>query len=407
MATQGSDDGTTPDVLVVGGGFGGLYAAKTAARHGLSVALVDTQGHQTFQPLLYQVASGLLPVEVVDYPLDEAARIDVVQERVTSVDLDGLTVTLQDGTTRGARSLVLATGASATFYDVPGAQEHALPLYRDVDALAIKSRLLELIGTGDSQRAFDVVVVGAGPTGVEITGALGDVVRAVLPRTYPDFRGEQVTLHVVDNADAPLAHMSPRSQSYARSVMEEAGVIFHLSSRVTAVDADGVTLEGGDVIPAGMVIWAAGVRAQLPALMPAPATTSDGRVAIDPTLRITGHPRAFCIGDCAADADSPLPQLGSVAKQQGIHVGHALRRMHRGKDPKPFSYRDLGTMAMLRHDRAVVEAGAKHHEIEGVAAYAMWLGLHAALLPDDHERVEAVHAWIHEATTRRSRFLRD
>lgn len=407
MGSPESGEGGIPDVLVVGGGFGGLYAAKTAARHGLRVALVDAQGHQTFQPLLYQVASGLLPVEVVDYPLDEAARVEVTQGRVSAVDLDALTVTLEDGTSRSAGSLVLATGTSVTFYDVPGAAEHALPLYRDVDALAIKARLLDLVERGGPEGAFEVVVVGAGATGVEITGALGDVVRAVLPRTYPDFRGEQVTIHVVDHAATPLAHMSPRSQSYARRVMDEAGVVFHLSSRVTAVGADGVTLESGDAIRADMVIWAAGVQAQVPAMTPAPATASDGRVAIDPTLRIPGHPRVFCIGDCAADARDPLPQLGSVAKQQGIHVGHSLRRMHRGKDPHPFSYRDLGTMAMLRHDRAVVEAGAKHHEIDGVAAYAMWLGLHAALLPDDHERVEAVHAWIDEATTRRSRFLRD
>ncbi len=390
------------DVLVVGGGFAGLYAAKTAAHRGLSVTLVDAQGHQTFQPLLYQVASGLLPVDVVDYPLHEVPGVRAVQGRVSAADLEGRSVTLEDGSTLRGDSLILATGASVNFYDVPGAREHALPLYRDTDALAIKARLLDLIA---AKAAFDVVVVGAGATGIEITGALGDVVRTVLPRTYPDFSGESVTIHVVDHASAPLAHMSTASQAYAQRVLEQAGVVFHLGSNVARVDEGSVTLDGGASMRADMVIWAAGVRARPPVMSPDPAAGSDGRVAIDSTLRIPGHPRVFCIGDCAADPAHPLPQLGSVAKQQGIHVGHSLGRMRHGHEPKPFSYRDLGTMAMLRHDRAVVEAGRHHHQIDGVAAYAMWLGLHAALLPDDHDRVEAVHAWIDEATTKRSRFL--
>ena len=392
------------DAVIVGGGFAGLYAATTARKHLPRVVLVDATGFQTFQPLLYQVASGLLPLDVIDYPLEQAHGIEVVRADVDHVDLDAKAVTTSDGRTLAGERLVLATGASVNFFGVTGAQDHALPLYTDVDAANIKRRLQSLV---EAETDFDVVVVGAGATGVELAGILREVIRDVLPRTYPEFRGEDVTVHLVDHADAPLAHMSPASQAYARKILDGEGVAFHLGVSVTSVEADGVTLEDGTRIPAGMVVWAGGLSARVPASTPDLATGEGGRVVIDPTLRIPGREDVYCIGDCAADSRDPLPQLGSVAKQQGIHVGRSLHRQKKGHAPEPFAYRDLGTMAMLRHDRAVVEAGPQHHEIEGAPAAAMWLGLHAALLPDEHARVEAVHDWLHEWATKQSSFLRD
>lgn len=392
------------DLLVVGGGFGGLYAARTAAHHGFSVALVDAQGHQTFQPLLYQVATGQLPIDVVDYPLRLQHGVEAITDRVTGIDLQAGSVTTQGGRTLVGRSLVIATGASVNFFGVPGAAEHALPLYTDTDALAIKHRLQQLV---ESSKPFDIVVVGAGATGVEITGALSDVVHNVLPRTYPNFDGASVTVHVVDRAKVPLAHMLPASQAYAAKVLSESGVAFHLGQSVASVTATGVGLDDGSDIPAGMVVWAGGLTVNAPTMSPSPERAGDGRITIDETLRIPGHEQVYCIGDCAADASAPLPQLGSVAKQQGIHVAHSVRRQRHGHAPKPFHYRDLGVMAMLRHYAAVVEAGPRHTEITGKPAFAMWLGLHAALLPDDRDRVDAVHDWIHESTTGRLEFITD
>lgn len=393
---------TVSDLLVLGGGFGGLYAAKGAAEHGLSVTLVDAHGSQTFQPLLYQVATGLLPVDVVDYPLDRAHRLHAVTASVTGVDLATRSVTTDDGQTLAGERLVIATGAAVNFFGVPGAQDHALPLYTDRDSLAIKGRLQDLV---ESEQAFDVVVVGAGATGVELTGALGDVVRTVLPRTYPKFRQESVTIHLVDHASAPLARMSTESQVYATKVLQESGVELHLGASVASVSEAGVTLEDGTTIAAGMVVWAGGLAARVPDLSPQVPVTHGGRVVIDDTLRIPGYPDVYCIGDCSADAVSPLPQLGSVAKQQGVHVAHSVRRQTEGHEPTSFAYRDLGVMAMLRHDSAVVEAGKHRHQIDGLPAYAMWLGLHAALLPDDRDRLAAVQDWMHQWATGRSQFL--
>jgi NADH:ubiquinone reductase (H+-translocating) len=398
-------DAAPIDVLIVGGGFAGLYAAKSAARHLSRVVLVDSSGLQTFQPLLYQVASGLLPVDVVDYPLDHTRGIEVVTAEVAHIDLAATSVTMRDGRTLSSERLVIATGAHVDFYGVQGAAEYAVPLYTAADAREIKRRIQSLV---EANKEFDVVIVGAGATGVELAGILREVIHEVLPRTYPQFRGEDVTVHVVDHADAPLAHMSTATQAYARKVLEGEGVVFHLGSAVISVESAGVTLADGRQIPAGMVVWAGGLSANVPSSTPGLETGHGGRVLIDATLRVADMQdmgNVYCVGDCSADAHEPLPQLGSVAKQQGIHVGHSLYQQKQGREPEPFVYRDRGTMAMLGHDRAAVELGPKHLEIEGALAATMWLGLHAALLPDGHARAEAVHDWMHEWATKKSSFL--
>ncbi len=391
-------------VLVVGAGFGGLYAARSLARHRASVTLVDKRGYQTFQPLLYQVATGLLPRDVVEYPIHEVHGVESITATVDHIDLVASQARFADGVSRSFDYLVLATGASVNFFGTPGAAEHALPLYTADDALAIKAALQR---AGQADQDLHIVVIGAGPTGVEVTGAIRDVVDYVLPHTFPAMARHQVHLHLVDHAKAPLSHFSAESQADATRVLTEAGVILHMGTTVTEVRGDGVVLEDGSHLAAEVVIWAGGLTVNAPTTSPAPATDSAGRITIDATLRMSGHDHVYAIGDAAATAVDPLPQLGSVAKQQGLHVAHSIRRQIRGKEPKAFTYRDLGEMAMIRHDHAVVEAGPRHHEVTGLAAFTMWLGLHAALLPDNGDRLAAVEAWAHENLTGRSQFLAD
>ncbi len=393
-----------PRVLVVGAGFGGLYAARSLAHHHVGVTLVERRGYQTFQPLLYQVATGLLPRNIVEYPIHDVHGVEAIADTVDHIGLDASEVTLADGSTRGFDYLVLATGARVNFFDTPGAAEHALPLYTADDALAIKAALQR---AGQADQDLHIVVIGAGPTGVEVTGAIRDVVDYVLPHTFPTMARHQVHLHLVDHAKSPLSHFSAESQADATRVLTDAGVVLHLGTTVTEVLADGVTLDDGSQLAAALVIWAGGLTVNAPPMSPAPTTDSSGRITIDDTLRVIGHDRVYAIGDAAANAVDPLPQLGSVAKQQGLHVAHNIRRQLKGGEPEPFAYRDLGEMAMIRHDHAVVEAGPRHHEVTGLAAFTMWLGLHAALLPDNGDRLAAVEAWAHENLTGRSRFLTD
>ena len=390
------------EVVIVGGGFGGVYAARGLAHHGVEVAVVDTNGYQTFQPMLYQAATGIVALDDIKFPIDDLRGVESIVDTVTDIDCANRLLTLASGDHLSANYIVVATGSTVNFFGVAGAAEHAFPLYTAADAERIGSRGRDLFGASSE---FSVAVVGAGATGVEITGAIVDVVEDLYPRTFPNFRREQVDLHVIDHGSAPLAHMSTSSQAYAREVLSKAGVQWHLGRSVTEVTATDVALDDGTRVPSAMTIWAGGLSVRVPAVTPEPARDAHGRVVIDPALRIAGQGRVYCIGDAAADGQEPLPQLGSVAKQQGIAVAKAIRRQMRHKKPKPFSYTDLGDMAMIRHDAATVEIGASHHPVNGELAFAMWLGLHAYLLPGDDHRVEALRAWVHEMMTGKSRYL--
>lgn len=391
-------------VVIVGGGFGGYYAAHELARHKVDVTLVDRDGYQTFQPMLYQAATGLIELDDLEFHFAHMDGVNSVADEVTAVDLNSRSVSLAGGATLTCDHLVLATGAAVNFFGVTGAAEHALPLYTGPDATAIKRRV-QVMTQSTSQ--FRIVVVGAGATGVEVTGALLDILTDVLPRTYPNFAGRSHELHIVDHAAAPLSAMSSVGQEFATKTLTEAGVNLHLGREVTAVSESGVTLDDGSTIDADMVIWAGGLSVAGPPLTPAPETGRGGRVTIDPDLRIPGFDNVYCIGDGAADRDNPLPQLGSVAKQQGLSVGNNIHRQIKGKPPKEFHYRDMGDMAMVRHDAAVVEMGKSHHPVTGPVAFAMWLGLHAYLLPGERHRVDALHDWAHELATGKPQFLAD
>ena len=420
--TSQTDVNQKPDasVIVVGGGFAGYYAARGLGRHA-RVTLIDTNGFQTFQPLLYQVATGLMDPGNVRYPLADLEHVTAVRATVTAVDLAQRRVTLAGPVVAGtadesgsvpasavtsltADYLVLCPGARVNFFGVPGAAQFALPLYTLGNAIAIKRRLQELVM---AKEPFSVVVVGAGATGVEITGALLDSLEVLLPRAYPMFRPDLVTVQMVDRADVPLSPMSEDSQRCAAAALTQAGVRMHLGRSATAVTADTVTLDDGTALPAQLTIWAGGLSVHAPDISPPPATGHSGRISVDDTLRLPGFDNVFCLGDAAANQHTPLPQRGSVAKQQGSHTAHTIRRLIKGKVAKPFSYRDLGTMAMIRHDSAVVEAGPQHHQIDGHPAYLMWLALHAYLLSVSLYKEESVHTWVHERISDSSSFMFD
>jgi len=401
MAGAGKGRGTPATATIVGGGFGGYYAAHELHRRGIAVTLVDESGSQTFQPLLYQAATGLIRPSDIEFPLAELDGVEVVAQRAAAADLPSRTVTLADGTTLAADHLLLATGAAVNFFGVSGAAQHAFPLYTGADAARIKAQLERLVTAGDP---FSIVVVGAGDTGVEVTGALLDVLEFALPRAFPNFSRDRATVHLVDHGKAPLAHMSAGSQRYAHDQLEAAGVHFHLGASVTQVNAAGVLLDGTTRLDSALVIWAGGLTVSTPSLTPKP-TTDRGRILVDEYLRLPGTAGVYALGDCAADAHAPLPQLGAVAKQQGLYLGKTIAAVVQGKQPKPFKYRDMGDLAMVRSGAAVVELDGGHLKLDGPSAFTMWLGLHAYLLPGQHHRVDAVHGWVHEWRTHSAEFL--
>ncbi len=390
------------EVLVLGGGLAGVAAAQTLGEAGVHTTLVDRADYHQFQPLLYQVATSQLPAEDVARPLRtifaDVGSVDVVVQGVVSASLTGRTLVLDDGRSLSADHLVLAAGARPNYFGIPGAQEHAFPLYSVADAERLRLHhraLVEEAAVGETG-SRDVVVVGGGPTGVEVTGALAELVAALQAqgRMPADAR-----VHLVDRGRAVLGQFSTHAQAYAHRHLEKAGVDLRLGTGVREVHADAVDLDDGTRLPTRTVIWAGGESASTIAQSAGPATGRGGRIDVRPDLGVEGCPGVWAVGDVAnvpsgaQDGAPTLPQLGSVAQQSGRWAAQNILRSEQGDDLAPFHYKDKGIMAMIGRNAAVAEVGAHRHEVDGPLAFAAWLGVHAMLLSGVHSRTDAFLSW--------------
>jgi NADH dehydrogenase len=391
-------------VVVLGGGLAGVACAAKLGDEGVDVTLVDRNDYHQFQPLLYQVASSQLPAEDIARPhrtiFKDYPSVTVLTANVTEAKLSERAVVLSDGRTLTGSHLVLAAGAQPNFFGVPGAAEHAFPLYSVADAERLRLHLQALLneaiaGAADDEGTLDVVVVGGGPTGVETTGALAEMMRA-LHKTGRLSRPGRIT--IVDLGPALLGPFSSKAQQYASRKLTEAGAVLKLETGVTAVHPDRVELNDGSTLPARTVVWAGGESGARIVQGAGPAPGRGGRLDVRPDLTIDGYPGVYAVGDDAnipsGDQAAPaLPQLGSVAQQSGQWAAENLLRDLRHEPRKPFKYKDKGIMAMIGRDAAVAEVGKHHHQVEGPLAFAAWLGVHAALLSGVHSKIDAFLEW--------------
>ncbi|MBK6439543.1 MAG: NAD(P)/FAD-dependent oxidoreductase [Candidatus Microthrix sp.] len=393
-------------VVVVGGGFAGVGCATRLARHDVAVTLLDRNNYHQFQPLLYQVATAELAVVDVARPLRgifarhpsvRVKRVDVV-----SVDVDGRSVTTADGDTFGGDYLVLAAGSKPNFFNTPGAQQHAFPLYSVADANRLRNRLFEVFEDADNDAtlidrgALNIVVVGAGPTGVETAGAVADLVNDVMPKRYRDLDLDRVAITIVDLGPAVLGPFSDTASAYATKRLGTLGVNLRLKTGVEEVTAEGVLLSDGTEIASRTVVWAGGITAPDLAATSGLDAGRGGRLTAQPDLTVDGHPRVYAIGDMANmtdDTGQALPQLGSVALQAGRWAARNILADVDGRQREPFRYRDKGIMAMVGRGSAVAEVGKRHHELHGTVAFAAWLGVHAWLMSGVRQRVDAFVSW--------------
>lgn len=393
-------------VVVVGGGFAGVGCATRLARHDVAVTLLDRNNYHQFQPLLYQVATAELAVVDVARPLRgifarhpsvRVKRVDVV-----SVDVDGRSVTTADGDTFGGDYLVLAAGSKPNFFNTPGAQQHAFPLYSVADANRLRNRLFEVFEDADNDAtlidrgALNIVVVGAGPTGVETAGAMADLVNDVMPKRYRDLDLDRVAITIVDLGPAVLGPFSDTASAYATKRLGTLGVNLRLKTGVEEVTAEGVLLSDGTEIASRTVVWAGGITAPDLAATSGLDAGRGGRLTAQPDLTVDGHPRVYAIGDMANmtdDTGQALPQLGSVALQAGRWAARNILADVDGRQREPFRYRDKGIMAMVGRGSAVAEVGKRHHELHGTVAFAAWLGVHAWLMSGVRQRVDAFVSW--------------
>jgi NADH dehydrogenase len=390
-------------VVVVGGGFGGLAAARGLRRaRGVEVTLLDRRNHHLFQPLLYQVAmAGLSPAEIaapIRSLLSSQRNASVRQEQAIAVDTAARRVVTADGGI-DYDFLVLACGARHAYFGHDAWEEHAPGLKSLEEATEIRRRVLSAYEQAETetdrerQRALlTFVVVGGGPTGVELAGALGEMSRFTLARDFRHIDPKLARVMLIEAGPRILPSFPAAQASRATRDLESLGVQVWTSSAVTGIDAGGVDV-GPERIQTATALWAAGVQASPLAKSLGAPQDRLGRVQVEPDLRVPGHPEIYAIGDmaCALQDGKPLPGLAPVAKQQGAYVARAIQRELAGLPSVPFRYRDRGQMATIGRSRAICDLGRVR--FGGFLAWLAWLVVHIYFLVGFKNRLFVVLSW--------------
>ena len=403
-------DGARPRVVVVGTGHGGLECVKALNGEALDVLVVDRNNYHKFQPLLYQVATAGLDADDITQPArhlyHKQRNVDFRLGTVTAVDLDRQRLEVDPGPPVPYDWLVLAPGASTAYYGVEGAQAYSFPLKNVPDAIALRSHVLRQFETANRdssairEGALTFVIVGGGATGVETAGALTELFR-VLAEDFPSLDVGQARVLLLDGGDALMTAYAPNLQAYTARALERRGVEVRLGAPVARVTASGVDLASGETIRAGTVVWAAGVRANPLTDTLGAEQRGGGRIVVDDALRVPGHPEVFVIGDAAGATDPGgelYPQVAQVAIQQGRHAAGEIERALRGLEPRPFAYTDLGMMATIGRNAAILQLPTGF-TMKGFFAWLGWAGLHVVKLAGFRNRISVLFNWMYSYVT--------
>ena len=383
-------------VVIVGAGFGGLAAArKLSQQKDINVTVVDKHPYQLFSPLLYQVATGGLPEDDIAYPVRAAIPgVSFRKGEVTKVNSNSKSITLADQSTIEYDQLVLATGSTGTTFGVPGVQENALQMKSILEARVIKKQLLgmyEEVEAGHKPKeSLKVVVIGAGPTGVEVSGAVAELQKS-MKHEFPNiYKMASVTLVEAGPRVLPMFH--EKSSKHAQSELEDIGVVVKTNSAVDRMYETDVHLKSGEILSGGTLIWAAGVAAYQ-TWTSLGETDRSNRIKIDENLQTSAG--IFVIGDGAhlQFKGNPLPMIAPVALQMGKHVAKQIISLKNNKPLSPFKYTDKGQMATIGRRRAVVEmpGGLRMH---GTIAWLTWLALHVFYLAGGRNRISVIAEWM-------------
>ncbi len=391
--------GLRPHVVIVGAGFGGLWAAKTFAGKPVDVTLVDRNNYHSFFPLLYQVAAAELQPGDIAYPVRAITRrmanVEFLLGEASSVDFQANTVTVGDETIR-YDYLILAPGSTTQHFGVPGAGEHTWPLRTLDQGIALRNHTLWVLErslrfTGAARRAARTfVVVGGGPTGVEYSGALAELIAGPLRRDMGSL--EDVSVIMLEAAPHVLGVYPESLRRYAEARLRKKGVDVRLGAQVAAVKQSAVLLADGGSIEADTIVWTAGVGGPPDLAAWGLPTARNGSVDVRSDLRPASLDRVFIVGDAARPDGDTAPMVAQNAQQQGVLAARNVVAHLEGNPLEPYRYRDLGNMAVIGRNAAVVHL-FRRWKFKGFVAWAMWLALHLMKLVGFRNRVAALLSW--------------
>lgn len=394
-------------VVIVGAGFGGLALAREIAkRDDLQIVLIDRNNFHQFQPLFYQVAMAGLEASAISFPLRKVFQSKKnVHIRITEVlqinpDRQSIDTELGEIT---YDYLVIATGASTNYFGMKEIEERAIPMKTVSEAIGLRNRILQnfedaLCAITDDEREglMSVVVVGGGPTGVELSGTLAEMRSFILPKDYPEIDFSKMQIHLLEGADKLLGAMSKESSEKSKKYLEDMGVVVHTGQVVTGFDGKHVTTKQGLRLRADNLVWAAGIKASpLNGLNPE-VIARGGRIKVDRYNRVEGHENIFAMGDVALMAEGKWenghPQLAQPAMQQGKALARNVWRVLDGKKAIPFEYKDLGSMATVGRNRAVVDL--PFWKFQGFFAWLTWMFVHLMSIVGVKNRVLTLINWV-------------
>ncbi|MEY2416788.1 MAG: hypothetical protein QOH53_2122 [Ilumatobacteraceae bacterium] len=403
-----------PRVVIIGSGFGGIRAAKGLAGGNVDVTIIDVNNFHTFQPLLYQVATAGLDADDIGFPIRGIFRrsksVRFVLGDVSGIDLQHRTVGIRDGRTFGYDYLVIAAGTISTSFGIEGVDANSFPLKTLHDALRLRGHLLTRFENASANAGapvdLGIVVVGGGPTGVEMAGGLRELIDRVFAKDYPDLALKPTSITLIEAADRVLGPFDPSLSERAAEILRRRNIDVELGVGVDHVEPGTVVLRDGRQISAGTIVWAAGVTASPVADLLGVELGRGGRIPVRDDLSLAGHPNVFAIGDIALPPGDPLPQVAQPAIQGGKYVAEQIEASLAGRPTAPFQYRDKGSMATIGRNQAVVEFpnGLRFH---GFIGWLMWLGLHLIELMGFRNRANVFvnWAWNYVTYDRGSRLL--
>lgn len=401
-------------LLILGGGFGGLRLARLLNnKPGIDITIIDRFNYHQFQPLFYQVATAALDASNISFPLRKAFH-NSKNVRIRMAEIERIdTVTKQVITNEDSYSydyLVIATGASTNFFGNKNLEQHAFPMKSTVEALQLRHKLIQnfedALHTNDAtelQRLMNIVVVGGGPTGVELSGAIAEMKKYVLPKDYPELDFSKMNIYLLEAAGKTLAAMSEQSSNNSLTYLQRLGVTVKTNALLQDYDGENVTLKDGTLIPSKLVIWAAGIKGSIPAGIDPSLVARGNRIKVDAFNFVQGMNNVFAIGDIAYMEEEAFPnghpQVAPVAIQQATLLAKNLLHLRQGKIAQPFRYNDKGAMATVGRNLAVVDVPKPKLHFGGFFAWLIWMGLHLMLILGVKNRFFVFTNWLYNYVT--------